>query len=143
MEKQQNNRPLLSDELERPAEQLDFNNAEQEVRDLLEQKTLPSSSKLEKYNQLMPGGAERVFNIIEDERIHQRKIELKQLRGRTILNYLVSIFGFIFSIILVMVIMDITIAGGSWVGLGLAWFTIIIVFLFTFAPHIKTKIGRK
>lgn len=105
MEKQQNNRPLLSDELERPTDQLDFNNTEQEVRDLLEQNTLPTSRELEKYNELIPNGAERIFNLIEDERIHRREIELKKNGGRNRLNQLISASGLVLGILLIFAVM--------------------------------------
>jgi len=139
MKKQQTNESLYSDELE----QLNFDQTEQEARELFEQEGLPTSSELEKYNELMPNGAERVFNLIEDERIHQREMEKKQLKGRNTLNSLMTIFGFCFSCFLLIIINDLTISGSSWVALALGWLTIMVVLVLTFAPYIKSRLSDK
>ena len=62
MKKQQTDQSLYSEELD----QLDFDQNEQEIRELFERENLPTASELEKYDQLMPNGAERLFNLIED-----------------------------------------------------------------------------
>lgn len=139
MKKQRTNRPLLTDELE----QINFGGTEQEVRELFERDNLPSSLELEKYDQLMPNGAERAFNLIEDERIHRREMEKKQLKGRNRLNSLMTVFGFCFSCFLLIIINDLTISGSSWVGLALGWLTIMVVLVLTFAPFIKSRLGDK
>jgi len=139
MRKQRTNRPLLAEELE----QLNFDGTEREIRELFEQDTLPSSSELEKYDRLMPNGAERAFNLIEDERIHRREMEKKQLKGRNRLNSLMTVFGFCFSCFLLIIINDLTISGSSWVGLALGWLTIMVVLVLTFAPFIKSRLGDK
>lgn len=139
MKKQQTKESLYSDELE----QLNFDQAEQDVHELFEQEGFPTSSELEKYNQLMPGGAERVFNLIEDERMHQREMEKKQLKGRNALNSLMTIFGFCFSCFLLIIINDLTISGSSWVALALGWLTIMVVLVLTFAPYIKSRLSNK
>jgi len=100
MKKQRTNRPLLTEELE----QINFDGTEQEVRELFEQEALPSPSELEKYDQLMPGGAERVFNLIEDERMHKREMDLKQISGRNRLNQLISASGLVLGAIIVVVL---------------------------------------
>jgi len=139
MKKQQTNESLYSDELE----QLNFDQTEQEAHELFEQEGLPTSSELEKYNELMPNGAERVFNLIEDERIHRREMEKKQLKGRNTLNSLMTIFGFCFSCFLLIIINDLTISGSSWVALALGWLTIMVVLVLTFAPYIKSRLSDK
>jgi|GEM_PF-1182790 len=139
MKKQQTNESLYSDELE----QLNFDQAEQEVYELFEQEKLPAPLQLEQYDQLMPNGAERVFNLIEDERIHRREMEKKQLKGRNTLNSLMTIFGFCFSCFLLIIINDLTISGSSWVALTLGWLTIMVVLVLTFAPYIKSRLSDK
>lgn len=139
MKKQQTEHSLYSEELE----QLNFDQTEEEVRELFEQENIPTPSQLERYEQLMHNGAERVFNLIEDERMHQRKMETRRLRGRTILSYLVSFFGFIFSVVLLIVINDLTVVGGSWIALVLGWLTMMVVLLLTFAPFIRSRLGGK
>jgi len=139
MKKQRTNRPHLSDELERPMDRLDFDNAEQEVRELLEQEKLPTASELEKYNQIVPNGAERILNIIEDEKIHRRELELKELKYRSVFNNLRVIFGFVFGFFFLVFIN----VGSGGVGYLMVWAAMIVVLVMIFAPFIKTRLGGK
>jgi len=142
MEKQYNNKPSL--ELERPTEQLDFNQMDEEARELLERDRLPTPTELEKYNQLIPNGAERILNIIEDERTSRREIQLKKVSGRNTTNNLMVIFGFVFGFFLLMFITIIaTNVGGSFIGYVLIWATMVIVLGIIFAPYIKSRFGNK
>jgi len=142
MEKQYNNKPSL--ELERPTEQLDFNQIDEEARELLERDRLPTPTELEKYNQLIPNGAERILNIIEEERTSRREIQLKKVSGRNTTNNLMVIFGFVFGFFLLMFITIIaTNVGGSFIGYVLIWATMVIVLGIIFAPYIKSRFGNK
>jgi len=131
MEKQQTNRPLLTEELE----QINIDQAEQEVRELFEEEKLPTSSELEKYNQLMPNGAERILNIIEEERTHRREVELKELKHRSDFNNLRVIFGFLFGFFFLIFV------NASGVGYLLVWAAMVVVLVMIFAPYIKSKLG--
>ncbi len=135
MKKQYKNEPLLAEELE----QLNFGDTEREVRELLEQDDLPPPSVLEKYNELMPNGAERILNIIEDERIHRREIELKELKSRSNFNNLRVIFGFVFGFFFLIFVN----AGGGGVGYMLIWATMVVVLGMIFAPFIRSKLSNK
>ena len=66
MKKQPIDQPLHAEELER----LHLNQTEEEIQQLLESDLVPSQSELQKYNQLMPNGAERILTIIEEEKKH-------------------------------------------------------------------------
>ena len=133
MEKQYNNEPLLTEE----TDQLNFDQAEQEIRELFEQEKLPTASELEKYNELMPNGAERILNIIEDERNHQREMELKELKSRSDFNNLRVIFGFLFGFFFLIFV------NASGVGYLLVWAAMVIVLVMIFAPYIKSKLIDK
>ena len=135
MKKQQANRPLLAEEID----QLDFGDNQQEVRELFEQEGLPSPSQLERYDQLMPNGAERILNIIEDEKIRRYDIELKQVKGRNRLNQLISASGLVLGIFLFLTIIT-TPIGLSHTGFLLI--CAIIVLILIIAPLYRDKIRR-
>jgi len=137
MKKQQTDRTLYAEELE----QLNLDQAEQEVRELFEQEKLPTASELEKYNELMPNGAERILNIIEDERASRREIELKKVSGRTTTNNLMVVFGFVFGFFLLFVIGASPNIGG--VGYLIVWASMVVVLGIIFAPFIKSRLSNK
>jgi len=57
MKKQPINQPLYSEELE----PLQLDQTEQELRQLIEADLVPSPSEFQKYNQIIPNGAERIL----------------------------------------------------------------------------------
>jgi len=134
MKKQHTDRTLYSEELE----QLNFGETEQEVHELFERENLPTASELEKYDALMPNGAERVFNLIEDERIRRYDIELKRLGGRNRLNQLISASGLVLGILLF-----ITLNTPSNVDVGYLSIWAIIVIVLILAPFIKSSLSNK
>jgi len=134
MKKEQTNQSLYSEELE----QLNFDQAEQEARELFEQDKLPSPFELEKYNQLIPNGAERILNIIEDERIHRREMERKELKKRSNTNNLRIIFGFLFGFFF-LIFVNIS---GSGVSYLLVWAAMIVMLVMVFAPYLKDKLVK-
>lgn len=137
MKKQQTNESLYSDELE----QLNFDQTEQEIHELFEQEGLPTSSELEKYNELMPSGAERILNIIEDERMHRREMELKKISGRNRLNQLISSSGLVLGIFLFLTIITAPYTIGDLIGYLSIWAIIVIVLIL--APLVKSSLGNK
>jgi len=134
MKKQQADHAQYSEELD----QLNFDQTEGEVRELFEQENLPTPSQLERYDQLMPGGAERVFNLIEDERMHQREMDRKQLSGQNRLNQLISASGLVLGILLF-----ITLNTPSNIDVGYLSVWAIIVLILILAPFIKSSLGNK
>jgi len=139
MEKQYNNEPFSAEELERPVEQLDFNHMDGETRELLERDRLPTPTELEKYNELMPNGADRILNIIEEEKMHRREVELKEIKNRGDFNNLRVIFGFLFGFFfLIFVNVD-----GGGVSYMLVWAAMVVVLVMIFAPYIKSKLSEK
>ena len=71
MKKNSINQPLYTEELEK----LELNPTEQAVRQLIDQDLVPSPSELQKYDRLLPNGADRILTLIEDEKKHRRKME--------------------------------------------------------------------
>ncbi len=137
MKKQVTRQSLHQEKLE----QLNFDQAEQEVRELFEQENLPTSSELEKYNVLVPNGAERILNLIEEERIHRREMELKQLQGRNTTNNLMVIFGFIFGFFMLIFIGSSPNMSG--IGYLIVWATMVVILGLIFAPYIKSRLGNR
>jgi len=136
MNKQQTDLPLYSEELE----QLNFDQNEEEVRELFERKNLPTPSELEKYDRLMPNGAERVFNLIEDEKMREYELELKQISGRNRLNQLISASGLVLGILLLFTVM--TNPYGA-VNSGFLFICAVIVLILIIAPLYWSRISDK
>ncbi len=136
MEKQYKNEPLLTEEID----QLNFGDTQEEVRELFEQEGLPSPSQLERYDQLMPNGAERILNIIEDEKIRQYEIELKRTKGRNRLNQLIAASGLVFGIFLLIAVATTTPLGEN--NAGLFFICAIIILMIIVAPLLLGRMRR-
>ena len=136
MKKQTINQPLYTEELEK----LQLDSAEQEAQQILEEDLVPSPSALQKYNQLVPNGAERILTIIEAERKHRRKMEKSKLDGRNVIRILGTIFGFVLGIITIVAVMD---SGDSRFAFALLWAATVVILGIVFSSFIKEKLGGR
>ncbi len=133
MKKNSINQPLYTEELEK----LELNPTEQAVRQLIDQDLVPSPSELQKYDRLLPNGADRILTLIEDEKKHRRKMEKKNKDGRIAIRILSLCFGFVISLITVIAVVE---TGDSRLVFALMWAGIVIILGITFASFIKGKI---
>ena len=136
MKKQAINQPLYTEELEK----LQLDSAEQEVHQLIEEDLVPSPSALQKYNQLVPNGAERILTMIEAEKKHRRKMEKSKLDGRNVIRILGTIFGFVLGLITVISIMD---SGDSRLMFVFLWVATVVILGIVFSSFIKEKLGGR
>jgi len=134
MKKRPVNQPLYTDELE----QLSLDPSEQEVRQLIEADLVPSPSELQKYNQLMPNGADRILTIIEKERKHRHKMEKSKLDGRNVTKIISSAFAFVLGLFMIIWVMK---SHDSRLGFALIWAGTVIVLGLIFSSFIKDKLG--
>jgi len=139
MKKQYNIKSLFIEE----TEQLSLDQEEQEVRELFEQKEILAPSQLEKYNNLMPNGAERIFNLIEEEKTHQREMELKQLRYRSWLKGLMIFSGFILGFVLLIGIFGTEISFKISRTAILIWASMGVILGIIFSPYIRSRLSNK
>jgi len=107
---------------------------------LFEQEVLPTPLQLEQYGQLIPNGAERAFNLIEDERIHRREMELKKLGGQNRLNQLISSSGLVFGILLIFTVI---VNSYTDINTGFLFICAAMVLILILAPLVKSGLGNK
>lgn len=136
MKKQPINQPLYLGELER----LQFDQAEQEIHKVIEADLVPSSSELQKYNQMIPNGAERILTIIEEEKKHRRKIEKSKQDVRNVTKILSMIFGFVLTLLLFISTMRFGVSRFEFI---LLWSVTLVILGLIFAPYIKESMGNR
>ena len=69
---------------------------------------LPPPEVLAAYNQILPGAAERILKMAEEQERHRHQIEARVVRSNTFAQTAGVIFGFILALI--------AIAGGIWLA---------------------------
>jgi len=130
MKKQPINQPLYSEELE----PLQLDQTEQELRQLIEADLVPSPSEFQKYNQIIPNGAERILTIIEEEKRHRRKMQNNKQNIRNTTKIFSMIFGFVLTLLMFISTMN---AGVTRPEFMLLWSVTLVFLGLIFAPSIK------
>jgi len=132
----QTNKPIYKEELER----LQLEQTEQELYKVIEDDLVPSPSILQKYNQMIPNGAERILTIIEEEKKHQRNMERNKNRVRNITKISSLVFGFVLTLIMFKSTMN---SGVTRLEFILLWAITLIVLGIILAPFIKENLSSR
>lgn len=77
---------------------------------------IPSPESLDKYNSIIPNGADRIMKMAENQSQHRMKIEEREINSQYRQNVLGQIFGFIISILGIVGGIISGIYGSPWVG---------------------------
>jgi len=133
MKKSAINKPLYKEELEK----LQLDSAQQQVRQIIEEDLVPSPSELQKYNQLVPDGADRILKLIEEEKKHKRKMEKSKLDGRNVVKILSIIFGCALGLITVISVMN---TRDSRMGFALMWAGMVVIIAAIFISFNKDNL---
>lgn len=118
-------------------ERLQLDEKEHELRKLIEVDSMPSPSEFQKYNQMIPNGAERILTIIEEEKRHRHNMEKSKLNARTT----TKIFGFMLTLLMFYSTMN---SGVTRLEFMLLWAVTLGILGLIFAPIIKENLdGRR
>jgi len=133
MKKQSINQPLYTEELD----PIQLDQTEEELRKLIEEDLVPSTSEFQKYNQMIPNGADRILKIIEEDRLHRRKMDKRKQEGRYITKILSIIFGFGLTSVMVLSAMT---DGITRFEFMLLWVITLVILGLIFATFIKENL---
>jgi len=92
---------------------------DQDVRAIIRQEfsgPLPPPSALEKYNEIIPNGAERIMAMAEEQSKHRRALETKALNTDSRNSLLGVVFAFILGLTAIVAGVIVVFTGHSWPG---------------------------